>query len=248
MKLPIALKVVVIMLGVASATMLAWKGLGLQPVFPDFFLRVEQMMSLAVGPIEEFVVRPALARLRAVGADLELQPHWKHVFVLMWLVEGSLSRSIVAVSSPGRVTFFFAWLGFCSLLTAVLAGTVSPTDPRAVLWIVAGLTFSLSGIALWDGVFHRPSSTYRSGALKLALSAILVVVAATGTLGLDYNFLSGFHIGYLAGFVGLFGVALLLAGLSLKEDAPLVAGLDILFVLGGAAIFVALGQFVRSGI
>ena len=98
---------------IISLTILAWKGFRFS--FGPFLLRVleelERDYALFFGLIEP-LVRGALDLLSvAISVDLQLFPHWKHCFVLLWLFFGAWTRAAYTNADRNSATFILIWGG-----------------------------------------------------------------------------------------------------------------------------------------
>lgn len=188
MKLSIIIRFIVILLGIFSATMLAWRGLGLQPIFHEFFEVVERLMNVAVAPLEVHLVQPFVGWLRSLGLQLELLAHWKHAFVLLWLYNASFSRAVAPLGElyvgSGQDlflvlrTFLRHLLAFiAALVGGVLAGTVQLDHPAVLWWPIAAFFFTWAGNFFLDAIFDRSFADAVRGVSVLTIPISFVLIA-----------------------------------------------------------------------
>lgn len=192
---------------VLALTLFAWQGFHL-PFGPVLTAIVEDYEKAAA--IFFRLVEPSIrAELAAWGAyfgwTLELLPHWKHAFVLMWLYFGASAQDLWRAGNWGSAIGFGLWGGLIALLSGVVAGTV-PLDatssnmamPLAVIFGV--FVFELSN-SLWYATFHRfggmtwPQQFVRQSKFDFAfLAAGLVLVAAGLALSVSALLITAIYI------------------------------------------------------
>lgn len=249
-------------LGIFSATMMAWKGLGYQPVFHEFFARLEQLAGEAVAPLEEFALRPLIAWVRSFGFDVQLYPHWKHAFVLMWLIFGRSAQVFARLDRSFAVRAWL-WSAGLSLLSGLFAGTV-PLSSYAVLWWPCATYCAFNVlIMLWPSDW----GTDWSGAIGFGLATVAFVALAAGGVPdivprhvIPFDDSQSPGLALLACFALVFGCLFVFVGLQdLSEggkneyalerggiDSNLTQlGLSILGILGTAAFLSWLGVVTR---
>jgi hypothetical protein len=80
----------------------------------------------------EPLIREQLATLRAwTNWNFDLQPHWKHFLILMWLYCSAFASRDVAVGQLWRAFAVGAWAGIVAISAGMCVGLLSLEDPRA---------------------------------------------------------------------------------------------------------------------
>lgn len=277
MNLGTILRIASILLGIASAVLLAHSGFGMR-VNEDFLLFldvVRDAVGFVVLPFELLIVNPADHWLHEQGFEFQLHPHWKHTFVLSWLYYGAFARAAWVMrwlsppqSSMGATQVWidsaFDWIaGFtCAITGGVLAGTVPLSTPLVFVWplvayalyrpvreVSALIALQLSRLAsLIDG--HYEAMTLHTGPATFLQQLSLAILAAVVGFGLVRSSSPG--LVSLIAFIGGVAVLYLRWGgafnrnwwRNLNREPQCRVGLDILSVLGGAAIIVYLAHLM----
>jgi|AntRauTorcE11898_2_1112593.scaffolds.fasta_scaffold01390_2 hypothetical protein len=122
----------------------------------DFY---EKQKLIILEPIVPFAEKFADKIAGLFEWNLDLQPTWSDVFVLMALYFGSRARSYWAAGLKRRATFRIAWGFVVSLLFSVLAGLVPPggafSSISMMLIVLAGLFIFDLADATWSATFRR---------------------------------------------------------------------------------------------
>jgi hypothetical protein len=179
---------VLVTLGIASATLLAHSAFGMR--FNEDFLLLLKVVENTVGtilfPIELLVVTPLMGWLQEQGMALNLYPHWRYAFVLLWLYFGSELRAVAPLSlitagdSVGvsiATLCRWAWAAATALTGGILAGTVPISDPAVFWWPVMSYFLSMGGDSAILAFF------WEKQVRTLAPSAMLVATLAALALG-----------------------------------------------------------------
>jgi hypothetical protein len=150
-----------IVAGAISLSILAWKGFhfGFGPFLLAVLEQIEADYEFFFSFIEPYV-QMAVAELRAVlGWNLQLFPHWKHVFVLMWLYFGTNARQVLSSGGWGGAAFRFLWGGAIAISAGVLAGVVALNDASSnmamAFWPMMGIVVFDFGRDAWSAVYVR---------------------------------------------------------------------------------------------
>jgi hypothetical protein len=122
MKFGAIFRLAAIALGIVSATIMAQRGFEIRfnEDFLGFFDAVDHLIGGMLGPVEEYLIRPALRALAALGVEIQLQDHWKYVSILLWLSLGSWARGAASKRFPQWSVFQIVWAVLCALLGGVL--------------------------------------------------------------------------------------------------------------------------------
>jgi hypothetical protein len=238
--IPTILRLLAIALGIVSAAIMAQRGfqISIHQDFATFFNAVDVLFGGFFEPLN-FVVGRVLEWLRSLGWQIpQLQPDWKYVFILLWLIFGSVARGQAAGRTASwRVRIFvWSWGGICAAIGGILSGVTSDIATGAAfaysLWCVGYLVWNLNIIGLrWElwksfGVtglfclaatiyllFFRPDMSRMWVASGMGLAPVAIFAAGAGLLWL---LMGPFDRRWLSSWNGR-------------------AGVDILSVLGGAA-------------
>lgn len=136
----IALRLVGCFVGVIALLKLATVGLNLQlkPLFEEFLEQCRNWTEiLALLPILEPAAQWFLDRLREMDWSIpELQPHWRQVFTLQWLLLAAVARNF-----PGNFILKFVWAAVCAFVAAVAAGTQPLASFAVFAWPFASFLF-----------------------------------------------------------------------------------------------------------
>lgn len=260
MKFSTILRLAAIALGIVSATIMAQRGFEIRfnEDFLTFFNSVGEIVGVIVTPIE-IVLRHVLAWFSSLGVEIELQDHWRYAFILMWLFLGAWARAQTVFAA-----FTFIWGGFCSLLAGVLAGSVPLSNPGVFWWPFACYLLFLSGGSVWIATAYRNQNTNYNWlevfwgvfGRRFFFSVVLAVIANVAIF-LLFPLLretSAPYLATLAVFVGLAGLINLVEGAFRRAregntwwqqwlGSPNARmGLDMLSVLGGAAVITYLAH------
>jgi hypothetical protein len=262
----LVLRIALILLGIMSATLMGQEAFGAQ--WSERFLAVLAVIRDAVGtlvaPLDLLVVQPGLRILRSWGVDITLHDHWKHVFVLMWLVLGAWAKFQTAAQPTLAFRIFnFVWGFVCAAAAGVASGTAEYHERALLFWPLAALCLYFTGRYARTLLFERHDATVTTlTALCLIGSAIftgyctLVAVGVVPMAPFSADGLPNPGLAMLAAFVAFFGFYLFMMP-SIKRGGDIEfgewlharqaqAGIDILSVMGGAAFLVWLGN-VLSG-
>ncbi len=175
--------------GVLSLTILLREGLALGFAAPlDLLIRYyERAVDLVLGWAHE----PLAELLARLPWSLELQAHWKHILVPMWLYVGADCRVMWRIDRKRAAVFFALIGGLLALVAALAAGAAPIDDPwfRPVLFPVAALFVFNFLQAVWDALFRRrPGKTrwqvflYYASYFALGNIVLGAVVVAVGML------------------------------------------------------------------
>lgn len=234
-------RVLVIVLGMGSAITLARNELHIG--LNQYFDAVVEFYDSKFKDVTFVVVDLLRTWLRI---DLNLLPHWKHVFAVLWLLLGSLARNRLEIvppidannAPPRTLRMHWLWGGVSALIAGLIAGTL-PGDGDGVFWCaVFGLLLYWVGLYLWHRWWRRHWLTARFGA-DLARLGIFAAI--------------GFVIGHAvatpaAGLVSIGATTFIYAawyivrGASYWDRDEAFIGIDILFVLSGAFLFLLVGH------
>lgn len=253
MKPAIIVRLILIALGVASATLLAHSAFGIR--FNEDFLLfldvVRDTIGVVVLPFELLIVKPGVRWLHEQGWVFVLYPHWKSAFVLMWLFFAATSRSDMDQKEWGDFAFMWFWAGASALVAGVMSGTVSQDHPAVLWWPMAGVLVFLTGRLVWRrALYHEGRSFARSFAFGMALSfCVLIVFFALAAIGiipipLPLRGVPSPGLVVLATLVAIIAAVYLLLGALIRRSDLVRIGLDTLAVLGGAAIIVYLAHLM----
>jgi hypothetical protein len=193
-----------------------------------------------------------------------LYPHWKHGFVLLWLFFAAWERTALKPDAVQRwrdvplwIWFFVAigWIsaGLIALVAGVLSGTVPLEHPAVLWWPMAGFGLFIAGAgARQDWLASRRDR--KPWASALGITALFIVIgSALMALPMISNSRSP-GLATLAILIGSLGVLSLLVGTLFPEGEgntfwqkwlggrSMLLGLDVLAVLGSAAIIVWIAQ------
>ncbi|MFO1186152.1 MAG: hypothetical protein U1E87_01040 [Alphaproteobacteria bacterium] len=268
MKFSTILRLAAIALGIVSATIMARDGFNI--TLNEYLNAVLTAYDDALTSVTFIVFDPAIKVLFEkvrdwFAIDLQLLPHWKHAFVLVWLFAGAFARAFASNELvPGLSAFRFLWGGFCALLAGVVAGTVPLSDPRVFWGPIACFYLYGAGVPAWIATFfpfevHLTSPHgagqkwvglfWGFGAVFLRKTTVSAIMASSVFLGGNrfIGTLPASGLAALTAFIGVMGLwgfvefAFRPAG---EGDtwwqqwlgSPYARiGLDVLSVLGGAA-------------
>jgi hypothetical protein len=261
-----AWRLFLIPLGVMSALVMARDGLG----FPltDTINWVLNGYSGLLAQIAVVLVDPWIERLFAqlrqlFSIDLQLYPHWKHVFILLWLYLGANSRiwmNAFANSSDGSWASAFRRMWFdwllslaLSLTSSIAAGAVPLSHPGIVYWPLAAIALHQGG----SMVGPTPKSVLSFYAALVTVCIVAPLLFPDQFQRMPFAQLPSPGLAMLAAVVVFLAVVSLLPSwndpiLSDETLGPIrerwmmhpstQIGLDVLSVLSGSAIIVLVVQ------
>lgn len=131
-----ALRLVGCFVGVIALLKLAAIGFRIQfkPFFEEFIEQCRNWTEvLVLLPIFEPAAQWCLDRLREMNWSIpDLQPHWRQVFTLQWLLLAAVARNF-----PGHFVTKFMWAAVCAFAAAVAVGTQPLTSAAVYAWPLA---------------------------------------------------------------------------------------------------------------
>jgi hypothetical protein len=155
--------VAVIVFSVLSAfpvVVMLWKGLDLQIVEPYVKLVIEaydDTASAVLGALEPFVHRA----LQLVDIHLVLQPHWRHVFLFMWLYFLNDARIFNATGRVAAARFGRVWGALAAFVASLSSGLI-PVGGASVVdnfffcaFPIIGYFVYAMGVAWANAHWHR---------------------------------------------------------------------------------------------
>lgn len=257
-----AWRLLTIALGIMSATIMARDGLGFQLV--PFLDAVISAFDNAFKEIALRTFEPIIQAVFALLRDwfdwrLELHPHWKYAFVLLWLLFGSSARAWYSrQASPFRTLGRWTTAAVLSLLAGAFAGSAPLADPAVFWWSVAWFLLFLCALASMNPTFRYVSQTLpllSFGVIFFAVGALVALKFIPVTIPFFQTSASP-GLATLAAGVAAFAALFILLGarFALERDngnsflrewhdaIPTRIGLDTLYVLGGAATLVWLSR------
>lgn len=176
-----------------SLLLLAKQGFDLGFVAPlklmlDFYQQaVEFLLGWADAPLKDV--------LRYIGdwmgVDLHLYPHWKHIFMPMWLFFSANAKVNWGRGRKRTTLFTMIWGSLVALAASVASGTVALDDPNMfpVIFPVVGFVVYDAVHSTWDAIFHNPpgytswqSFNYYQSRFTLSNAIIGSVVIFVGLL------------------------------------------------------------------
>lgn len=252
MKFEASVRLLAVALGVMSALRLATDGLGfpLLPFLNAVVLIYDNVLETIVALLIEPVISAVFAMLpKPTFVDgSHLLSHWKHVFVLMWLFFGSFGRAYMR-TTPGTFDRFPAlWGRLCAVLAGVVAGIFPPTSP-AVFGLPA-LCFFLFTVGIYGATHGEQRARWGNTVGFTGLLWFLAMYLALDPSNPARLQFTGSSPGLamLAIFVTGLGLIYLVTGLVFEDERlnsrPARAGLEVLSILGGAAIIVYLARLM----
>lgn len=179
-------RLLAIALGIMSAVLLARDGFNIS--LNNYLDAVVQAYDDAIKEVALLFLEPfilvALAKLREwFDWHLQLYPHWKHAFVLLWLFFGAIARSLMSMRYWAQTLFTFLWGMFCSVAGGVLAGTQPLSEPGTFWWPASFYCVYMTGNFAWSATFARTEgwtwleSFGLFGMPKLAVAAACAMAA-----------------------------------------------------------------------
>ena len=178
----VALILVAFVLSAISATVLAWKGFNLSfgPFLLGMLEAIESDYQYVFGFCEP-LIKEQLKLFKAwFGWETALQPHWRHVFVLLWLFFSKYARAVSPLHGTSTVVFHLVWGGVVAAVVGVACGTVA-LDSRAMFhWPFTGFFAFLAGDRVWRAThFELVGLERRGGWFARFGSEGLMIVGAT---------------------------------------------------------------------
>lgn len=260
--------------GIVSTLVFARDGfhLFLHGAINALFLYAERGLSWLLNPLW-FLAEPLLSFVSGffsyfgVEFDLVLQPHWKHVFILMWLLFGAIARSTLGIASKFTSSFRFVTGFLCALVAGTMAGTVHLAHFAVLLWPMSALFAYIALNRAWDLAFSSeggwwPRQYGFSEFLCLGTSVFLAWWAVNLESHSDYGagWSSSAGLVILAVFIFLTAVYLLIFGYGEISGSTIPdvgggrsgnllnpgrrVGFDISWILGAAMTLTALSQIL----
>lgn len=230
--------------GTVSLTILAWKGFHF--TFGPFLLAVleelEKDYSLFFG-IFEPPIKQALAILNTyVGWDLQLEPHWKHVFALNWVYFSANGRTDVRYRQYWSDAIASYVEGFLiALVVGVLSGVAALDGANLAIAF-----WPIVGFILYHLSFQTSGAGVRGFLWRYALPCAVALAIASQADKIPYL--------QTLPSPGLALLFVLLMARAIKAVSPLVlnpkrydvreadVGIDMMGVIGGAGLVVLLGM------
>lgn len=255
-------RLVFVPFGVLAAVALARQGFGLRlnAFFGELIDAYDGTIQAIARLLFEPVIKVALNQLRAwFTLDLQLLPHWKYVFILWWLVFGAIARAVAQVKGQRAAAGYYVWGGVCAFAAGVVAG-VAPLPSLGVILCMSGLFFFLIGLQVLDAWTAWPGPKEFVNGM---IGAAFLTMGATALGGIFYDpRASTYGLQATATAVGLvalfalyrsYGIAQSKAAeeggniwARLSVDPRATASLDVLTVLGGAAVIIFLATLTRG--
>lgn len=216
---------VITLLGFASG----YLNVEFKPVFASVLKVLQEVAAVMVGaPLWEMLLDELRQHFAWVPKP---DAHWKPIYTL---------SALLMVSMAWRLPWFMFPIALaCSLVPAVLAGTMPIGSAAVAFWPIAGI---FAFVAILGPPDRGMALRYAALAAHFAFGGYFLGPAGEGTVSLLV----------LAVFVGSMGVAFLWCGLSEAEDGTLslrlqdpdvAMGLGIVATLGGA---LALGYLLAA--
>lgn len=179
--------------GALALAALVVHGFGVHLVgLPGVVVDTYDFFSQAVfGKLELWIERHLTPLRDWAGRDLLLYPHWKNVFLVMWLYFLADIRSAVEQRRPAVAVMLFVWGTIVALVAGIGAGTV-PLDANAstraqltlLAFPVAGLTVHQIAWCLLEAVASRASDESIGGRFAMFLREEVLPIALGGALAL----------------------------------------------------------------
>lgn len=226
-------RLLAIALGIMSALLIARDGfkVSLSAYVEVVATLYDDALSEIVGVLFEPVVKALFGKLRDwLAIELQLLPHWKHVFVLQWLVLGKLAGVVAAWTELRGLTVFLAvWGGLCALVGAAVSGALPLASLSIFLVPLVSMLLYFVGLR---AVLYRLIDRHklpRPGLLRRRTVTIAIGLAfvtalfASVTPGAKLWMFEGFESPGLAAvvfIVGLTATAMLIVGLVIPHLLP----------------------------
>lgn len=184
---------------IAAAITILWNAAAIARIFElAFALQLDELIRAMLEAYEKFMsavfryidplVKSALAW---AGFEVNLWPHWKHVFALMMLYFVMHSRSAWLEGNIGAARFVAVWGFIVAFASSVAAGLVhSDVGLTAVLFAVppvVGLVVYGAGTsaraATWfrgsDEMWAKAFAEFFRHSRRFAIAGLLAIVVAT---------------------------------------------------------------------
>jgi hypothetical protein len=155
--------VAVIVFAVLSAfpvVVMLWKGLNLkfvEPFVQQVIEAYDDTATMVLGALEPFIHRA----LQLVDIHLVLQPHWRHVFLFMWLYFLNDARIFKATGRVAAARFGRVWGALAALAASVSSGLI-PVGGTSFAdnfffcaFPIIGYFMYAMGVAWANGHYHR---------------------------------------------------------------------------------------------
>ncbi len=193
----VVLSLLAIVSSIISMMILAWKGFGisLDPLLLATLEQLERRYEQAFSFLRPVAVALVQQINLFFGLDMQLQPHWKHAFVLLWLYFSGVIRLVKHAEGPW--VFGLMWGSAVALVGAILFGTTPLDDSR--FGVLAALSPICAVIAFDVGLdaaqaWHNRAVSARGGVHWLSdlgwkLKRVLRVRIAPATLALVTTYL-----------------------------------------------------------
>jgi len=248
--------------GALSLFVLVAKGMNVRPspLGAAVAAQYEVLVDAALGWADRTNADVVANVNAATGSDFSLRPHWKHVFVLLWLYFGA--SVISSLGNPAGAAFRALWGSLVSLPTSVVASFApleDTTSPQIALSFILGLFAYGVGLAAWLATLFPYSRDgeripwgwsfwYHLGP-PFRMTFLAVLLLAVGDWAMTQQiFPKGLNFG-LTGLVAtmlLLGVYWVAYGLRRSSSPNVALGVAVLSAIGGAvllfALFAALGS------
>lgn len=131
-----AFRLVGCFVGIIALLKLAAIGFRIQfePFFEEFIQQCRNWTEVIVLlPILEPAAHWCIDRLREMNLSVpDLQPHWRQVFTLQWLLLAAVARNF-----PGHFVTKFMWAAVCAFAAAVAVGTQPLNSAAVYAWPLA---------------------------------------------------------------------------------------------------------------
>lgn len=184
MKPATIVRIVLVTLGIACATLLAYAAFGIRFTqdFLPFLDMARDTVGFVVRPFELLLVTPVVDWLHEHGWVFELREHWREAFVLLWLFSAADMRATVSpsrffggegIGAAIRTPFRWTWAVLAALIGGALQGSV-PLDHPAVLWWPVMAYFLYQG---GDGFIYAFTDRLRAATGALALVLVIPFTA-----------------------------------------------------------------------
>lgn len=246
-------------LGVITGTMslvtLLWEGfsVGFGPVASLVLDYYQRLVALLLGWSEPYLRELSVNLGRYVGIEIDLYPHWKHVFVLLMLYVGACVKSTWTEYDGGKAVSIFVciWGVVVALVASVAAGTASLEERSASVLIAA---YPISAVVVFElGLTAIDAKYFRNEGIRFA--AIGAVLLLAGSIVNGTTLLNGIpNVGLvvLITFVVILGLYWTLYGATdpqgvgdtrwkkFTSAAPTRLGLILLSSITGALLFLLL--------
>lgn len=206
-----------------------------------------------------------------IDAEIVLYPHWKHIFVPIWLYIGADAKTTWNMPGTERklsAIAIFLYGSLIALMASVASATVALDDPSmlSIIFPILGIVVYNIAQSIWDANFHRhPGFTWWQ-TFRYYMFRIVLTNAALGAICVGGGLVAARHgvpvsnIALLLLFVVLLAVRhLLLSALDatfrstqlgtwrtrFRSYANTELGFLVLQSLGGTSLFIACNAGLR---